>query len=55
MAKKSKDARSYVKMQSSASAHCYYTERNRRNSTQRLELKKYDPTVRKHVVYKESK
>src|SRR5262245_16789983 len=31
MAKKNKEARSYVKMQSSESAHCYYTERNRRN------------------------
>jgi large subunit ribosomal protein L33 len=55
MAKKNKEARSYVKMQSSESAHCYYTERNRRNSTQRLELRKYDPTLRKHVVYKEAK
>jgi len=55
MAKKSKEARSYVKMQSSESAHCYFTEKNRRNTTDRLELKKYDPTVRKHVVYKEAK
>ncbi len=55
MAKKNKEARSYVKMQSTASPHCYYTERNRRNSTQRLELRKYDPVVRKHVAYKESK
>jgi len=55
MAKKSKEARSYVKMQSSESAHCYFTEKNRRNTTDRLELKKYDPTVRKHVIYKEAK
>lgn len=55
MAKKNKEARSYVKMQSSESAHFYMTERNRRNSTNRLELRKYDPTLRKHVVYKEAK
>jgi large subunit ribosomal protein L33 len=55
MAKKNKEARSYVKMQSSESAHCYMTERNRRNSTARLELRKYDPIVRKHVIYKEAK
>jgi large subunit ribosomal protein L33 len=55
MAKKNKEARSYVKMQSSESSHCYYTERNRRNSTNRLELRKYDPVVRKHVLYKEAK
>lgn len=55
MAKKSKEARSYVKMQSSESAHCYFTEKNRRNTADRLELKKYDPIVRKHVTYKEAK
>lgn len=55
MAKKSKEKRSYVKMQSSASPHCYFTEKNRQNTNQRLELKKYDPVVRKHVVYKEGK
>ena len=55
MAKKNKEARSYVKMQSTESAHCYYTERNRRNSTNRLELRKYDPVLRKHVLYKEAK
>jgi large subunit ribosomal protein L33 len=55
MAKKNKEARSYVKLQSTESDHCYYTERNRRNSTQRLELRKYDPTLRKHVLYKEAK
>ena len=55
MAKKNKEARSYVKMQSSESAHCYFTERNRRNSTSRLELRKYDPVVRKHVLYNEAK
>jgi large subunit ribosomal protein L33 len=55
MAKKNKEARSYVKLQSTESAHCYYTERNRRNSTERLQLRKYDPVVRKHVVYKEAK
>jgi large subunit ribosomal protein L33 len=55
MAKKSKDARSYVKIISSESDHCYYVQKNRNNTKGRLELKKYDPTVRKHVMYKESK
>jgi large subunit ribosomal protein L33 len=55
MAKKSKDARSYVKMQSSESAHCYYLQKNRHNTKERLELRKYDPIVRKHVMYKEGK
>jgi large subunit ribosomal protein L33 len=55
VAKKSKDARSYIKMQSSESSHCYYLQKNRNNTKDRLQLKKYDPVVRKHVMYKEGK
>ena len=55
MAKKSKEARSYIKMQSSESSHCYYLQKNRNNTKDRLQLKKYDPVVRKHVMYKEGK
>jgi large subunit ribosomal protein L33 len=55
MAKKAKDARSYVKIISSESDHCYYVQKNRNNTKGRLELRKYDPTIRKHVMYKESK
>lgn len=55
MAKGNKEARSYVKLQSSESAHCYFVQKNRRNTAARLELRKYDPFVRKHVVYKEGK
>jgi large subunit ribosomal protein L33 len=33
----------------------YLTEKNRRNDTGRLELRKFDPIVRKHVVYRETK
>jgi len=54
MAKKAKDARAYVRLQSSESSHCYYTQRNRKNMTGKLELTKYDPVVRKHVKYKET-
>jgi large subunit ribosomal protein L33 len=42
-------------MRSSESGHIYYTQKNRRNDTQRLELKKYDPIVRRHVIYRETK
>jgi large subunit ribosomal protein L33 len=55
VAKKSKDARSYVKMQSSESSHCYYLQKNRNNTKDRMQLRKYDPIVRKHVIYKEGK
>lgn len=55
MAKKAKEARSYVKMVSSESSHWYFTSKNRNNTRERLELRKYDPTIRRHVMYKESK
>ena len=33
----------------------YVTKKNPRTKTEKLELKKYDPVARKHVVFKESK
>ena len=33
----------------------YATKKNRQNDPDRLEIKKYDPVVRKHVTYKEEK
>ncbi len=33
----------------------YVTTKNRRNTTGRLELKKYNPVLRKHTVHKEIK
>lgn len=53
MAKKGN--RVLVKLRSSESGHMYYTFKNRRNDQGRLELKKYDPLVRRHVIYKETK
>ena len=45
-----------IKMVSSADTGFYYvTKKNPRTKTEKLELKKYDPVVRKHVVFKESK
>ncbi len=54
MAKKGK--REKIKLESSAgTGHFYTTAKNRQNTPGKLELKKYDPVVRKHVVYKEKK
>lgn len=33
----------------------YTTTKNRRTTTAKLELKKYDPVVRKHVLFREAK
>jgi large subunit ribosomal protein L33 len=35
--------------------HFYTTTKNRRNTTGKLVIKKYDPVIRKHVDYKEHK
>jgi large subunit ribosomal protein L33 len=51
---KGKEARLIVKLKSEASDHCYFTQKNKNNSKERLQLRKYDPIVRKHVMYKEA-
>ena len=54
MAKKGK--REKIKLESSAgTGHFYTTSKNRTNTPNKLEFKKYDPVARKHVVYKEGK
>lgn len=48
--------REKVKLVSTADTGFYYTTyKNKRNTPDKLEMKKYDPVVRKHVVFKESK
>ena len=44
-----------IKLKSSESKHVYWTHKNKKNVTEKLERKKYDPTLRKHVLYKEAK
>jgi large subunit ribosomal protein L33 len=52
---KSKEARSHVKLVSTESSYTYFVEKNRNNTKERLQLRKYDPTLRKHVIFKETK
>ena len=48
--------REKIKLESTAgTGHFYTTNKNKRTTPDKLELKKYDPVVRKHVVYKEAK
>ena len=35
--------------------HFYTTDKNKKNTPGKMEIKKYDPVVRKHVPYKEGK
>jgi large subunit ribosomal protein L33 len=45
-----------IKLVSSADTGFFYVaKKNPRTMTGKLELKKYDPKVRKHVVFRESK
>lgn len=53
MAKKNREK---IKMISSANTgHYYTTTKNKRNTPDKLKLKKYDPIIRKHVIYNEGK
>jgi large subunit ribosomal protein L33 len=48
--------REKVRMNSSAgTGHFYTTDKNKRTTPDKLEMKKYDPVARKHVIYKEAK
>ncbi|MDH4274443.1 MAG: 50S ribosomal protein L33 [Gammaproteobacteria bacterium] len=48
--------REKVKLVSSAgTGHYYTTDKNKRTTPEKLEKKKFDPVVRKHVMYTESK
>ncbi len=51
-----KGNRVIVQLESSAgTGHRYTTTKNKRTKPDRMEIKKYDPKVRKHVPYKETK
>ena len=48
--------RDKIKLVSSAgTGHYYTTTKNKRNQPEKMEIRKFDPVVRKHVGYKEAK
>ena len=48
--------RDKIKLKSTAgTGHFYTTDKNKRNMPEKMEIKKFDPVARKHVVYKETK
>ena len=50
------DKRTVIKLKSTAgTGYTYVTNKNKVNTRDRIELKKYDPVVRKHVIFKEEK
>jgi large subunit ribosomal protein L33 len=54
MAKK-KGGQEFIKMKSSESHFFYYTTKNKHKHRERLELKKFDPVINRHVNFKEEK
>ncbi len=51
-----KGAREKIRLVSTAeTGHFYTTTKNKRNMPEKMEIKKIDPVVRKHVLYKEAK
>ena len=55
MSKAAKDQRPIITMVSTAgTGYTYVTRKNRRNTPDRLVLRKFDPIARQHVEFKES-
>ena len=56
MGKKSKGNRIKIRLVSSAGTGYFYTTtKNRKTTPKKMVLRKFDPVVRKHVEFKESK
>ena len=48
--------RDKIRLVSTAGTGFFYTtSKNKRNTPEKIELKKYDPVVRTHVAFKEAK
>lgn len=47
--------RETIKLKSTESTEIYWTTKNKKKTTGRLELKKYDKRLKRHVIFKEAK
>jgi len=48
--------RDKIKLESTAgTGHFYTTTKNKKTIQRKLEMKKFDPVARKHVIYRETK
>ncbi|MGD2167984.1 MAG: 50S ribosomal protein L33 [Gammaproteobacteria bacterium] len=49
-------AREKIRLMSSAgTGHYYTTTKNKRQHPEKMEVRKFDPTIRQYVTYKETK
>jgi large subunit ribosomal protein L33 len=44
-----------IKLKSTESTYIYSTMKNKRNNPDRMQIKKYDPILKKHVLFKETR
>ena len=44
-----------IKLQCTETGHIIYTHKNKKTIKERLELKKHNPKLKKHTLYKETK
>jgi large subunit ribosomal protein L33 len=50
------DKRPIIKLRSTAgTGFTYVTRKNKINTRERMELRKYDPKVRRHVIFREER
>lgn len=50
------DKRPIIKLKSTAgTGYTYVTRKNKTNTRERIELRKYDPKIRQHVIFKEER
>jgi large subunit ribosomal protein L33 len=47
--------REIIKLKSTESTEIYWTTKNKKNGSGRLELKKYDKKLKRHVIFREAK
>ncbi len=47
--------REIIKLKSTESKEVFWTTKNKQSTSGRLELKKYDRSLRRHVIFKEAK
>ena len=44
-----------IKLKSTESSHIIWSRKNKKGVARKIELQKFDPTLRKHVTFKEAK
>ena len=50
------DKRPIIKLRSTVgTGYTYVTTKNKANTRERIEIKKYDPKIRQHVIFKEER